>query len=136
MGNLKLNHECTEEEKRGLVRRLRPDFRNPLGATAKLSTKAELRVSRAAAKRSAKRGAKTGAAQKAEKRVWPKDLPQQVAAVRDLLGETGSLDLAAAKASFKGAKEEALVASLDSLAALGLAVSAGTGDERSWSAVR
>ncbi len=56
-------------------------------------------------------------------------VPQQVAAVRDLLAEAGALDLARAKAAFKGAKD-------DGLAALGLAVASGAGPARSWSAVR
>ena len=48
----------------------------------------------------------------------------------------GTLDLDRAKAAFKGAKDDGLAASLDSLAALGLAVAAGAGAARSWSAVR
>ena len=58
------------------------------------------------------------------------------AAVRDLLSEAGAVDLTGAKSAFKGAKEEALAASLDSLAALGLAVASGQGATRSWSGVR
>ena len=84
----------------------------------------------------ATRGAKAAAPEKTGKRVWPKELSQQVAAVRDLLAEAGALDLARAKAAFKGAKDDGLAASLDSLAALGLAVASGAGPARSWSAVR
>ncbi|MEO8196909.1 MAG: DNA methyltransferase, partial [Thermoanaerobaculia bacterium] len=127
-----LNHERAEEEKRGLIRWLRPEFQNPQGTQD--ATQAELPGTAAKADKVAK-GAKAAKAGKAEKRAWPKDLPQQVAEVRDLLGEIGRLDLASAKAAFKGAKDEALVASLDSLAALGLAVAVGAGEERSWSAV-
>ena len=129
-----LNHERAEEEKRGLVRWLRPEFQNPQGK--KDAVQDEIPGTR---QKKAKKGAKAAASAtpaRAENRVWPKDLPQQVAAVRDLLAETGSLDLAGAKAAFKGAKDDALAASLDSLAALGLAVASGAGPARNWSGVR
>ena len=88
------------------------------------------------APKKAKKSAKSETPAKTEKRAWPKELPQQVAAVRDLLAEAGALDLLRAKAAFKGAKDDGLAASLDSLAALGLAVASGAGPARSWSAVR
>ncbi|MEO7793732.1 MAG: DNA methyltransferase [Thermoanaerobaculia bacterium] len=128
-----LNHERAEEEKRGLVRWLRPEFQNPQGAGS--AAQAELPGTAPKSGKAAK-GAKAAKPEKVEKRAWPKELPQQVAAVRDLLGETGNLDLATAKSAFKGAKDDALSASLDSLAALGLAVAVGEGGKRSWSAVR
>ena len=126
-----LNHERAEEEKRGIVRWLRPEFQNPQGKKEAVQDE----IPGTAAKKATK-GAKAALPEKGEKRTWPKELPQQVAAMRDLLGEAGALDLARAKAAFKGAKDEALTASLDSLAALGLAVASGAGPARSWSAVR
>jgi len=126
-----LNHERAEEEKRGLVRWLRPEFQNPQGKKDAVQDEIP-----GTAPKKAKKGAKAAPPEKTEKRAWPRELPQQVAAVRDLLGEAGTLDLAGAKAAFKGAKDDALASSLDSLAALGLAVAAGVGPVRSWSAVR
>ena len=123
-----LNQERAEEEKNGLVRWLRPEFQNPQGK--KEAAQVELP---GAAPGKAKKSAKP---ERVEKRAWPKELPQQVAAVRDLLGGAGAIDLAGAKAAFKGAKDEALSSSLDSLAALGLAVASGAGPTRTWSAVR
>lgn len=126
--NQALNHERAEEEKRGIVRWLRPKFQNPQGR--KDAVQGEIPGT---GQKKTKKAAKP---ERAEKRVWPKELPQQVAAVRDLLAEAGALDLAGARAAFKGAKDEALASSLDSLAALGLAVASGAGPARSWSAVR
>ena len=129
-----LNHERAEEEKRGLVRWLRPEFQNPQGKKDAVQDEIP-----GTAPKKAKKGARPRRRRprrKTEKRAWPKELPQQVAAVRDLLAEAGALDLARAKAAFKGAKDDALAASLDSLAALGLAVASGAGAARNWSAVR
>ncbi|MDQ1348248.1 MAG: Class SAM-dependent methyltransferase, partial [Acidobacteriota bacterium] len=126
-----LNHERAEEEKRGIVRWLRPEFQNPQGKKGAVQDEIP-----GTAPKKAKKSAKTETPAKTEKRPWPKELPQQVAAVRDLLAEAGTLDLDRAKAAFKGAKDDGLAASLDSLAALGLAVAAGAGAARSWSAVR
>ncbi len=128
-----LNHERAEEEKRGIVRWLRPEFQNPQGAKA--PAQEQIPGTEIEPKKAVK-GAAGGKGAKVEKRAWPKELPQQVAAVRDLLAEASALDLAKAKAAFKGAKEEALAAALDSLAALGLAVASGAGESRSWSALR
>ncbi len=126
-----LNHERAEEEKRGIVRWLRPEFQNPQGKKDAVQDEIP-----GTGQKKAKKGAQAAAPVKAGKRAWPKELPQQVAAVRDLLGEAGALDLTGAKAAFKGAKDDALASSLDSLAALGLAVASGAGAARSWSAVR
>jgi SAM-dependent methyltransferase len=126
-----LNHERAEEEKRGLVRWLRPEFQNPQGKKDAVQDEIP-----GTAPKKAKKSAKSETPAKTEKRAWPKELPQQVAAVRDLLAEAGALDLLRAKAAFKGAKDDGLAASLDSLAALGLAVASGAGPARSWSAVR
>jgi hypothetical protein len=126
-----LNHERAEEEKRGLVRWLRPEFQNPQGKKDAVQDEIP-----GTGQKKVKKGAKAASPAKAEKRAWPKELPQQVAAVRDLLAEAGALDLLRAKAAFKGAKDDGLAASLDSLAALGLAVASGAGPARSWSAVR
>jgi hypothetical protein len=131
-----LNHERAEEEKRGIVRWLRPEFQNPGGAKVAVQEEipgASKQVTRKGAR--AKQGAAgAGAGTGSEKRPWPKELPAQVAAVRDLLSEKRSLSLDAARKSFQRANEGALATALDSLAALGLAVVQGEGAERVWSA--
>lgn len=65
-----LNHERAEEEKRGIVRWLRPEFQNPDGVTQK---------GIAAGDGDAKR-AKPQAA-KIKKQPWPKSLSEQAVAV-------------------------------------------------------
>jgi hypothetical protein len=131
-----LNHERAEEEKRGIVRWLRPEFQNPGGAKVAVQEEipgASKPVTRKGAR--AKQGAAgAGTGTGSEKRPWPKELPAQVAAVRDLLSEKRSLSLDAARKSFQRANEGALATALDSLAALGLAVVQGEGAERVWSA--
>ena len=126
-----LEAKQVDAAKRGIIRWLRPEFQNPQGK--KDAVQGE--IPGTAAKK-AKKSAKTEPPAKTEKRSLPKEPPQQEAAVPDLLAEAGALDLGRAKAAFKGAKDDGLAASLDSLAALGLAVAAGTGPARSWSAVR
>jgi hypothetical protein len=65
---------------------------------------------------------------------WPKDLPSQIAAVRDLISsdptETWTLDRTAK--SFKGAKRTQVQSVLESLAALGLIVTFGDAKVREW----
>ncbi len=71
-----LNHERAAEEKRGLIRWLRPEYQNPDGSSSEsTSDQSELAVATPAAK--------------ATKQSWPKDLPDQVTAIRQLLPETG-----------------------------------------------
>jgi hypothetical protein len=67
---------------------------------------------------------------------WPKDLPSQIAAVRDLISsdptETWTLDRTAK--SFKGAKRTQVQSVIDSLAALGLIATFGKENAREWRA--
>ncbi|HEY5611623.1 MAG TPA: hypothetical protein VIL97_10470, partial [Thermoanaerobaculia bacterium] len=71
-----------------------------------------------------------------EKPEWPKELPYQIAAVRDLVasgapsGDGWSAD-AAAKA-FKGARKKEIESILDSLAALGHLIAYETSSGRRW----
>ncbi len=128
-----LNHERAEEEKRGLVRWLRPEFQNPGGGGTAVQD--ELPGTAVKVKKGAKSpGGETATA--GDRRRWPKDLPGQIAAVRDLLAERGALDLAAAKAALQGAKDVPLAAALDSLVAVGLAVVTRAESARCWSVVR
>ncbi len=122
-----LNAEHAEEERRGIVRWLRPEFQNPGGAGAAQQT-----AMAGVAIEATEAEVKPKAAMP-----WPKELPLQIAAVRDLIAsgtstETWTIDRAAR--TFKGAKRLQLLAALDSLAALGLIVTFGEGNERQWRA--
>jgi hypothetical protein len=119
-----LNHERAEEEKRGLVRWLRPEFQNPRGQQAPIQT--ELPPGEVQAKAAGTRKGGEG------RRSWPREFPAQVAAVRDLLAERGSLSIAAAKATLTGSRSGQLATALDSLTALGLAAISEGGKERVW----
>lgn len=120
-----LNAERAEEEKHGIIRWLRPEFQNPEGIVAATQTK----IAIAAAERKAKEAKK-------EKPEWPKELPCQIAAVRDLVttaasnGEGWTAD-SAAKA-FKGARRKDVESILDSLAALGHLIAFETDAGRRW----
>lgn len=82
-----LNHERAAEEKRGLIRWLRPDYQNPEGTKPEAPTEqGELAVAEIAAA-------------VATKQKWPATLPDQVAAIRALLPTTGP-DPAALAAHF------------------------------------
>ena len=76
-----LNAERAEEEKRGIIRWLRPEFQNPAGAAAPTAQQSDLPSPLPAGEGSGVRAP--------EKKPWPKDLPQQVAAVRDLITTAG-----------------------------------------------
>ena len=109
-----LNAERAEEERRGIIRWLRPEFQNPAGAKSEQQTTMsgiEIEEKEAEAKPKAAIP-------------WPKDLPSQIAAVRDLItsnpNETWTLDRTAK--AFKGAKRAQVQSVLDSLTALGLIV--------------
>lgn len=119
-----LNRERAEEEKNGLVRWLRPEFQNPAGTGKQVTQgtfpgaeeeEGEAVVSAAAAL------------------AWPKKLPAQIAAVRDLFrGTSRLLGLDDVLRAFKGAKKKDAEAVLESLTALGLLSAFGAAGERRW----
>ena len=74
-----LNRERTEEEKRGVIRWLRPEYQNPEGAQATAAKQDALPIESEAPRAIP---AMTG-----EKRPWPKSLPEQAQAVRSMLAE-------------------------------------------------
>jgi len=78
---VELNHERAEEEKRGVIRWLRPEYQNPEGHHAAAATQGELPIERAEPE---------SPAIKADKRPWPKTLPEQAQAVRAVLAEHSS----------------------------------------------
>lgn len=104
-----LNRERAEEERRGLVRWLRPEFQAPRAAAK--PTQEELEIAPAEAKAAAPK-----------KHPWPKALPEQVQAVRAALAArahpAAASDLAR---TFKGARTDRIEEVLATLAALGQA---------------
>jgi hypothetical protein len=116
-----LNAERAEEERRGLVRWLRPDFQNPSGAKA----------TQTAMPRAGAQAAKAPAAPAV--RQWPRSLPEQIAAVRDLVvGAPAAWKVADVAASFRRAPRADVAEVLDSLAALGLLAAFDQGGQRRW----
>ncbi|HEX9459351.1 MAG TPA: RNA-binding protein [Thermoanaerobaculia bacterium] len=119
-----LNAERAEEERRGIIRWLRPEFQNPAGAKGeRQTTMAGIEIEE-----------KETEAKPTAAVAWPKDLPSQISAVRDLVtgnrGESWTVERTAK--AFKGAKRPQVQSVLDSLAALGLLVSFGEGAGREW----
>lgn len=101
-----LNKKRAEEEARGHIRWLRPDYQNPEGRQTTKGTQAELDV---------------GPAAKVEKAPWPKTLPDQIAAVREALAEMGEATPDQIARRFLRARTTSVQPLLDSLAALGQA---------------
>jgi len=120
-----LNAERAAEERRGLIRWLRPEFQNPTGAKAatqeKLATADEPEEAAPAATTTA----------------WPKKLAEQIAAVRDLVTK-GAAEWSKAEvaAAFKGANKADVEEVLDSLAALGILAAYDARGERRWKSTR
>ena len=119
-----LNAERVEEEKKGLIRWLRPDFQAPKSAAP--STQGTLAETD---------DDPTVATVAAASSVWPKKLADRIAAIRDRVrkpGATWSVDDVAG--SFKGAKKKDVEAVLESLAALGLLLAYRTKKGPRWKA--
>ena len=124
-----LNAERAEEEKRGLVRWLRPDFQNPTGTQAATQTT----IAEAEISETSEEAEPSPAAAKA----WPKKLPEQLAAVRELLGGSASLWTAReVAATFTGAKPDDVAPILESLASLGFLLAFPGEDEPRWKSPR
>lgn len=99
-----LNKERAEEEARGLIRWLRPDYQNPEGKTSDTGKTGDMALEVAA---------------KVEKVKWPKELPAQFAAVRQALEEIGEATLEQLAACFSGAGLKKVAPLLETLVALG-----------------
>ncbi|HQP42063.1 MAG TPA: hypothetical protein PLV66_00240, partial [Thermoanaerobaculales bacterium] len=120
-----LNAERAEEERRGLIRWLRPEFQNPGGAAPQVQTGFSAADEEGG-------GAPSSAP---ERRVWPKPLPERIAAVRDLLATSGQpWDLEAVTGTFNSARRKDVEAVLDSLASLGLILAYDSDSGRRWRA--
>jgi len=120
-----LNAERAEEERRGLVRWLRPAFQNPAGVASPGPTQELMDLGEEMAPEAAASPEAT----------WPKELPRQIAAVRDLVSadraRAGWSATETARA-FRGARTKDVEPVLDSLAAVGLLVAFDTAKGRRW----
>ncbi|MGJ8615538.1 MAG: class I SAM-dependent DNA methyltransferase [Sulfitobacter sp.] len=101
-----LNKERAEEEARGLVRWLRPDYQNPTGQQAASGKTANMDL---------------GVVVKVEKTPWPKTMPEQIAAVREALTEMGEATPEQIARRFVRARAGTVEPLMESLAALGQA---------------
>ncbi|WP_306755338.1 class I SAM-dependent DNA methyltransferase [Paracoccus actinidiae] len=109
-----LNRTRAAEEASGHVRWLRPEYQNPAGqAAAPKGRQSELDMD--------------AAADPADKALWPKTLPEQIAAVRAALSDLGDATPDQVARHFRRARAATVQPLLDSLAALGQARTLGHG---------
>jgi hypothetical protein len=101
-----LNKERAEEEARGHIRWLRPEYQNPTGQQASKGKTADMDL---------------GVIAKIEKAPWPKTLPEQIAAVREALGEMGEATPEQIARRFVRGQARTVEPLMESLAALGQA---------------
>jgi hypothetical protein len=119
------NAERAEEEKHGLIRWLRPEFQckdapPPTQETGDLDLPEPEPVP---------------APKAANEPCWPESLPDQIAAVRDLVhGTATAWTVEAVARSFKYARTATVTPVLESLAALGLLVSYPGESGQAWRA--
>lgn len=120
-----LNHERAEEEKRGIIRWLRPEFQNPSGSGS--AVQQSLEGLQAA-----------GPEQPASAPFpWPKTVADQLKAVRDALGaKPGTWSMEEICAAFTGARREAVRRHVQTLEDLGVLVAYATEGPRRWGLVR
>jgi hypothetical protein len=122
-----LNAERASEERRGIVRWLRPEFQNPSGTAASSQTAIAL-----------EEAAPAGEAVAGELPEWPKELRDQVSAVRDLFTvsqrDRGSWTAEEVARAFRGARRVEVASVLEALASLGILLSFHTPGGRQWRA--
>jgi len=99
-----LNKERAEEEARGQIRWLRPDYQNPTGAQAAKGKTADMDL---------------GVIAKIEKAPWPKTMPEQFAAIREALDEMGTATPEQIARRFVRGQARTVEPLMESLAALG-----------------
>jgi hypothetical protein len=115
-----LNRERADEERRGIVRYLRPEFQNPQGGRP---VQGDLGLAPADGDgRATPAKGKTGKTAKAAKIAWPKTLAEQAKGVRTVLGQSaGPMSAKEVAARFKAAKAATVMELLDTLVSLGQA---------------
>ena len=101
-----LNKERAEEEARGHIRWLRPEYQNPTGQQATKGKTSDMDL---------------GVVAKIEKSPWPKTMPEQIAAVREALYDMGEATPAEVARRFVRARAGTVEPLMESLAALGQA---------------
>jgi len=101
-----LNKTRAEEEARGQIRWLRPDYQNPTGQQAAKGKTADMDL---------------GVVAKIEKAPWPKTMPEQIAAVREALNEMGEATPEQIARRFVRGRAVTVEPLTESLAALGQA---------------
>lgn len=107
---VELNSQRAAEEAQGLVRWLRPDYQNPSASTAPQQTEASL----------TELDSETVAASKpSAKSAWPKQMREQVAAVRQALS-VGAQRPETIAAHFKRSPTSSVIAVLEALEELGM----------------
>ena len=111
-----LNKERAEEEARGVVRWLRPEYQNPTGAQAQA--------------KDGKLDLGDAPVNTADKPAWPKTMPDQVAAVRDVLSGMGEGSPEQIARQFKRGRGATVEVLLQGIVALGLADRTGAGTYR------
>ena len=99
-----MNKRPKPEEARGHIRWLRPEYQNPTGRAATQGKTAEMDL---------------GATTTTKKAPWSKDLPDQIAAVREALAEMGEATPDQIARRFVRARSITVQPLLDSLAAHG-----------------
>lgn len=105
-----LNAERAEEEKRGIIRWLRPEYQNPEGATETQQEMAGMAVEASKGK------------EKAAKQPWPKSLAEQAQAVGSALASlSGPASVEDVARCFKRAKRDRVAEILETLVLLGQA---------------
>ncbi|HEX8254679.1 MAG TPA: DNA methyltransferase [Thermoanaerobaculia bacterium] len=122
-----LNAERAAEERRGLVRWLRPEFQNPAGTAAASQTRIEIEAPVPAEAAAAR-----------ELPPWPKTLRDQVSAVRNLFiaSQRGRASWTAEEVAraFRGARRAEVASVVEALASLGILLSFDTVSGRQWRA--
>ncbi|WP_442482736.1 hypothetical protein [Aeoliella sp. SH292] len=122
-----LNHERAEEEKRGIIRWLRPEYQNPEGVTQRGITTTDDDIADdgdddkpTKGRDKAKSKAKSKATEKIKKQKWPTALSEQAAAVASTLTTIASpADDADVAKHFTRANRERIAELLETLESLG-----------------
>jgi hypothetical protein len=127
---VKLNAERAAEEKKGLVRWLRPDFQAPDSAQG-TARKKPAQTSLAGTDAEVEEGPDIAGPQP-----WPKELGERMQAVRALLQRARTMTAREVARGFAGRSDkdrvEAIVEVLEALRVLGLAVAIGGEAEKKW----
>jgi hypothetical protein len=117
-----LNAERAEEEKKGTIRWLRPDFQNPSGK-------------RSATQETLLALEEEEAPPPSEVKPWPKKLADQMVAVRHRVASPGKVfSLESVAAAFKGARKKDVEGILDAFAAFGVLTAFKTAGGKRWRA--